>query len=96
MGGSCPGDDRTVVLFSEMAKCVISLTMLARMLVRGEGKAVGELNLKTALLFSIPGLLYFVNNNIPFYCLMYLEPPSYQVRSHSPHKRTLSSTLAYD
>jgi len=70
---------RTVVLFSEMAKCVISLTMLARMLVRGEGKAVGELNLKTALLFSIPGLLYFVNNNIPFYCLMYLEPPSYQV-----------------
>lgn len=73
------------MLFSEMAKCVISLTMLSRMLVRGEGKAVGELNLKTALLFSIPGLLYFINNNIPFYCLMYLEPPSYQVCSHVPH-----------
>eukprot|EP00240_Pyramimonas_obovata_P016148 CAMPEP_0118931652 /NCGR_PEP_ID=MMETSP1169-20130426/7917_1 /TAXON_ID=36882 /ORGANISM="Pyramimonas obovata, Strain CCMP722" /LENGTH=295 /DNA_ID=CAMNT_0006874175 /DNA_START=363 /DNA_END=1250 /DNA_ORIENTATION=+ len=46
---------------------------------RGQEKEIGQLNLKTALLFSLPGLLYFVNNNIPFYCLMYLDPPSYQV-----------------
>jgi hypothetical protein len=68
------------VLFAEMAKCLISLSMLGLMLHRGEAKAVGDLNLKTGLMFSVPGLLYFVNNNIPFYCLMYLEPPSYQVR----------------
>jgi hypothetical protein len=33
----------------------------------------------TGLLFALPGLLYFVNNNIPFYCLLYLDPASYMV-----------------
>eukprot|EP00238_Polyblepharides_amylifera_P015039 CAMPEP_0196583482 /NCGR_PEP_ID=MMETSP1081-20130531/43795_1 /TAXON_ID=36882 /ORGANISM="Pyramimonas amylifera, Strain CCMP720" /LENGTH=348 /DNA_ID=CAMNT_0041904391 /DNA_START=247 /DNA_END=1293 /DNA_ORIENTATION=- len=70
---------RTVVLFSETVKCFISGNMLAWMWSKGQVADIGKVDVKTALLFSIPGLLYFVNNNIPFYCLMYLDPPSYQV-----------------
>lgn len=77
--GTYAYNTRTVVLFAEMLKCLISANMLGMMWTRGEEEQMGKLNLKVALLFSIPGLLYFVNNNIPFFCLKYLDPPSYQV-----------------
>jgi len=67
------------VLFAEAIKCVISSAALALMFYRGQEKDIGQLNMKTGLLFALPGLLYFVNNNIPFYCLLYLDPASYMV-----------------
>lgn len=37
------------------------------------------LDLHTLLLFGAPSLLYFVNNNVAFWCLHFLDPGSYAV-----------------
>lgn len=72
---------RSVVLLAEILKCIISAFSL--WLVRGK-RENGDTNAQrvTPRLFcsyAIPGFLYFFNNNVPFYCLLYMDVASFQV-----------------
>jgi len=72
---------RTVVFFAEVTKAALSSFLLLLTHFKREEEAASSkpLTAGTFFLFAAPGFLYFINNNVPFYCLMYVDAGSYQV-----------------
>ena len=71
----------TVPLLAECFKACLAFTFLAKEFGSRETlKRLGAAFKKpTTVLFSIPALLYLINNNLVFVALMYLDPAEYQI-----------------
>ncbi|XP_078593721.1 putative UDP-sugar transporter protein SLC35A4 [Branchiostoma floridae x Branchiostoma japonicum] len=81
--GKIPFNSASVVLMIELTKLLFSLTM--RRLELGIRVGSGRLGLpkvKYWVPFSVPALLYCINNNIVVHIQLYMDPASFQVLSN--------------
>ena len=88
-------DPKTIILSSELLKIAISAASLRFQMARdptGDGEGFYRPTRRTVLLFCVPGLLYFVNNQVPFYALLYLSPGPYQVMAQL---KVLTTAVAF-
>eukprot|EP00127_Corallochytrium_limacisporum_P000631 Clim_evm30s22 gene=Clim_evmTU30s22 len=85
-------DSATVVVAAEMFKWGLSAFLLNRDLKSGNlpsGREVTftqkinqQFTAQELLKYSVPGLIYFINNNLVFLALRHLSPPKYQLLSN--------------
>lgn len=69
----------TTTFLAEVFKLVISIVMYSRL--PPTEKSHNVLRLREALHFSVPAFVYFVNNNLIFVILMYVNSTTYQILS---------------
>ncbi|XP_031553771.1 probable UDP-sugar transporter protein SLC35A4 isoform X2 [Actinia tenebrosa] len=74
--GKIPFNSASVVLLIELAKLLFSLFFFIPEALAGN---IHSPSVKTVLAFSIPAVLYCINNNIVVHVQLYLDPASFQV-----------------
>ncbi|XP_078685476.1 putative UDP-sugar transporter protein SLC35A4 isoform X1 [Branchiostoma floridae x Branchiostoma belcheri] len=81
--GKIPFNSASVVLMIELTKLLFSLTMRRLELgIRVGSGRLGLPRLKYWVPFSVPALLYCINNNIVVHIQLYMDPASFQVLSN--------------
>jgi probable UDP-sugar transporter A4 len=64
-------------LIIELFKLIISIVIFCSKI-----NLLNEIKLKYSISYSIPGLLYFINNNLAVHIQVYMDPASYQILSN--------------
>ncbi|KAK3710034.1 hypothetical protein QZH41_012427, partial [Actinostola sp. cb2023] len=77
--GKIPFNSAAVVLLIELAKLLFSLFFFIPEVMSGK---VQNPSIQTTLAFSVPAVLYCINNNIVVHIQLFLDPASFQVMSN--------------
>ncbi|XP_033109448.1 probable UDP-sugar transporter protein SLC35A4 [Anneissia japonica] len=91
VNGSVPFNSASCVVMIEILKLIISLLLLWKECTI-DGNVFEMLPFRHALLFSVPALLYCLNNNFVVHIQLYMDPASFQVLSNL---KTVSTALLY-
>ncbi|XP_071964082.1 probable UDP-sugar transporter protein SLC35A4 [Antedon mediterranea] len=92
VGGIVPFNSTSCVVMIETFKLIISLLVFWKGFTRDGGKANNMPSFQQSLLFSVPALLYCLNNNFVVHIQLYMDPASFQVLSNL---KTVSTALLY-
>lgn len=79
VGGKYLYNFSTVPLLSELAKLIVSGTLLYQAHSKDPKGTIITLDWKNARLYPIPSLIYLVHNNVQFMTLKYVDPSTYQI-----------------
>jgi len=74
--GRIPYSSASVILFVELCKLLFSISFLSSDIMAGK---VQNQPLRTWLAFSVPAILYCINNNLCVHVLLFIDPASYQL-----------------
>jgi solute carrier family 35 (probable UDP-sugar transporter), member A4 len=93
--GKIPFNATSLNLVIEILKLSFSIICLGIVYMRNNTSTNNKYNLdltktkpnfsfsfKTSLYFSLPSILYFINNNLAVYMQLYMDPMSYQILSN--------------
>lgn len=69
----------TVPLLAELLKLLISTFLLHRQRQTNAEAAHITRHWRTAILFLVPSIIYWLHNNIQFFTLQYVDPATYQI-----------------
>lgn len=73
----------TMNLVLELVKLVFSFTALFYTEKQASGILIGKRSvIRHSLFYSVPGILYFINNNLAVHMQLQMDPASYQILSH--------------
>ena len=77
--GSAPFHTPSMVFYTESFKLVVALVVYGMQLPKLEYTGLEGLKPSSLLAFAVPALLYALSNNLNYYALQLIDPPTYQL-----------------
>ena len=77
--GRAPFHTPSMVFYTEALKTLVALGTYSYQLRDLEYTGLEQLNLRSVLPFSVPALMYFAQNNLNYFALQLIDPPTYQL-----------------
>ena len=77
--GKAPFHTPSMVFYTEALKTLVALAMYCYQLPGLDYTGLEELSVRNVLPFAVPALCYFLSNNINYFALQLIDPPTYQL-----------------